>query len=82
MFCQHGSTASITLDHCSRETCREYFNLKYVHLFKLFHATTLKYFPLFIHLHIHHRTRLKIIFEWWPVMLTGQTNFSPVVSRF
>ena len=25
---------------------------------------------------------LKIIFERWPVVLTGQTNFSSVMSRF
>ena len=25
---------------------------------------------------------LKIIFEWWPVMLTSQTNFSSIMSRF
>ena len=25
---------------------------------------------------------LKMIFEQWPVMLTGQTNFSLVTSRF
>ena len=27
-------------------------------------------------------TGLKIIFERWPVMSTGQTNFSSVMSRF
>ena len=27
-------------------------------------------------------TGLKIIFERWPVMLTGETNFSSVMSRF
>ena len=26
--------------------------------------------------------RVKIIFERWPVVLTGQTNFSSVISRF
>ena len=37
-------------------------------------------FPTFLNIHSW-IAGLKIIFERWPVLITGQTNFSSVMSR-